>query len=121
MQHIIRYASGHHNTQLVWLSVSEAGIGALRDMQEKLHFAGNELHRMEDESGIPLAIHLATEAEAYLTLAKRIRNLLRRPRPEPSVRKIKLLTITMPKENCYDLEEHRYHAGLIPEYSVDRS
>lgn len=76
MQNIIRYANGHHDTQLIVLSVSEAGVGVLNDMLKKLHGAGTELQRLEDESGIPLSDGHAANVDAYFTLEDRIQKVL---------------------------------------------
>lgn len=76
MDHIIRYANGHRDTQLVALSTSEAGIGVLNDMQKKMRFAGEELQRMEDESGTPLNDEQAARVDTYFKASQRIRKIL---------------------------------------------
>ena len=82
MKNIIKYASGHQDTQLGTLSCSKAGVGALNNMEEKLHLAGNELLRMEDEGGIALSGKQTAKVEAYSKLARRIKRVLRRVYPK---------------------------------------
>lgn len=76
MEPIIRYTTRYRQTQLITLSASEAGIGALKNMQEKLRFAGQELQRMEDESGIPLNEEQAEKVDAYFQASLRIKKIL---------------------------------------------
>ncbi len=77
MENIVHYVNSHMNAQLAAFSASEAGIGALNDMQEKLHFAGDELQRMEDEGGTSLNDEQTAKLDAYYKVMQRIRNVLR--------------------------------------------
>jgi len=76
MENIINYADDHQNTQLATLSASEVGIGVLSDMQEKLHFARDELQRMENESGASLNAEQNAKADAYFKASERIKKIL---------------------------------------------
>ena len=76
MQNIVNYCNAHNNEELTNLSASEAGLGVLDDMQEKLHFASDELNRMEDESGIALNVEQNAKLTAYSRALKRIQNTL---------------------------------------------
>jgi hypothetical protein len=80
MKNIITYADGHQHTQLTMLATSEVGIGVLNDMQKQLDFAGEELKRMENESGIPLSLEQLSNLDLYSRLKWRIRRVLRRVR-----------------------------------------
>ncbi len=73
MQNIVDYANEHQNAHLTILSISEAGVGVLTDMQKKLQFASDELQRMEDESGIPLDEEQAAKVDTYFRLTRRIK------------------------------------------------
>jgi hypothetical protein len=75
MNNIINYCNAHNDKQLNNLSASEAGIGVLEDMQEKLHFASDELQRIEDESGIPLNQEQDAKQAAYSRALNRIRKV----------------------------------------------
>ncbi len=77
MENIIKYSRRHHNTQLTLLSASEAGIGVLNDMQEKLHSAEDELQRMQDDGGPPLNEEQTERVSAYFKAGQRIKNALR--------------------------------------------
>lgn len=76
IENIINYSNGHDNTQLATLSASEAGIGVLDDMQEKLNLASDELRRMESEGGIPLNAEQTKKMSAYSRAGQRIRKVM---------------------------------------------
>lgn len=75
MEKVTRFADGQ-NIQPDSLSASEAGIGMLNDMQEKLYLAGNELQRVENESTIPPSDANIAKGDAYFDAGKRIRKVL---------------------------------------------
>lgn len=76
MENIVNYCNAHNDNELAELSASEAGLGVLDDMQQKLHLASDELNRMEDESGIALNIEQNAKLTAYSRALKRIRKVL---------------------------------------------
>lgn len=83
MANIIGYIHGHRNTQLATLSTSEAGIGALKNIQQKLYLAGEELLRMEDESGAPLNATQMAKVDAYFKESQNIDNVLQTAKNKP--------------------------------------
>jgi len=76
MENIVNYSNAQKNALLAALSASEAGIGLLYGVQEKLRFAGDELQRMEDESGAPLNDEQAAKMNAYFKAKQRIEKIL---------------------------------------------
>ncbi len=76
MENIVKYANSHQNNQLAILSASEVGIDVLKNMQERLHFAGDELLRMEDEGGTPLNEKQTAKVNTYFNVTQRIKKLL---------------------------------------------
>ena len=78
MKNIIKYTNGYQDTQ----SCPKAGVSALNNMEEKLHLAGDELLRMENEGGIALSRKQTEKVEAYFKLASRIKRALRRVYPK---------------------------------------
>lgn len=95
MANIIGYIHGHRNTQLATLSTSEAGIGALKNIQQKLYLAGEELLRMEDESGTPLNAGQITKVDAYFKESQKIDNVLQIAKSKPLA--------SIPKKNQTDV------------------
>ncbi len=83
MENIIGYIHGHKNTQMTTLSASEAGIGALKDMQKKLDLAGDELLRIEDEGGAPLSARQTAEVSTYLKESRNIGKALKIAKNKP--------------------------------------
>ena len=69
-------SNGHENTQHTSSSASAAGISVLNDMQEKLHYAEDDLQRMEDESGTPRNAEQTANTDAYATTSQRIKKIL---------------------------------------------
>lgn len=76
MAHILDYMHGHHGTRLATLSASEAGIGALKDIKNKLDSAGDALLRMEDESGKSLDAGQMAKVERYSKESQRVEKVL---------------------------------------------
>lgn len=74
----IKQRNGDQGIQLAVLSGSKVGVGALNMMQENLNLAGDELLRMEDESGIALSVKQTMKVEVYTSLACRVKKLLQR-------------------------------------------
>jgi hypothetical protein len=86
MEHIIGYIHGHHNTQLTTLSTSEAGIGALKEIQKELDLAGEELLRVKEESGISFNADQAAEADVYFKESHRIETVLQAVENTPLIK-----------------------------------
>lgn len=76
MEKPIKYSNSNNNTQCATFLVSEVGVGVLKDMQERLYLASNELLRMEDESGIALTNKQTAAMNTYYAASKRIKKLL---------------------------------------------
>jgi len=76
MENIIHYARPNRSVHLTTMSSSIAGICALEDMHAKLRFAGNELLRMEDESGHALSEIESASVYTCLDTAQRIKIIL---------------------------------------------
>ncbi|HEU5048531.1 MAG TPA: hypothetical protein VFT64_11890 [Rickettsiales bacterium] len=76
MAHILDYMHGHHGTRLATLSASEAGIGALKDIKNKLDSASDALLRMEDESGKSLDAGQMAKVECYSKESQRVEKVL---------------------------------------------
>ena len=77
MKNIIDYSTQYQGVPMVALAVNASGIEELDTMQEELHFAGDELQRMENESGIPLSREQITNVSIYFKLMQRMKKLLR--------------------------------------------
>jgi hypothetical protein len=82
---IIGYMHGHKNTQLATLSSSAAGMGALKNMKKKLDLAGDELLRMEDESGTPLSAGQTAKVDLYFRESQNIEKALQTANNKPAV------------------------------------
>jgi hypothetical protein len=76
VRYIVQYTQNSRSAKLGLMAAASAGIGALEDMREKLCFAGNELKRMEDESGIALTQEDNDKIHDYLDAYERINAIL---------------------------------------------
>jgi hypothetical protein len=77
MKNLKNYVNSRRNSQLSAISQSESGAQALQGMQEKLHLAGDELQRMEDEGGNPLTDKQAERVDSFFTASNRLKKALR--------------------------------------------
>ncbi len=77
MNNIIHYLSMRKTHQLAALSITPLGNAALTTMQQKLRLAADELHRMEDESGIPLSNKQHLKVARYLRASTRLQGIMR--------------------------------------------
>lgn len=120
MNNIIRYAAGHRNTQLAFLSITETGLSILRDMHDKLCFSKDEEYRMENEGGTPLSDEQTATLDICAAIALRIKKLLLAAR-YVFVSGSLSISIHTKQEKCHAIATHQYYARLLPEYSYDRS
>ncbi len=77
MKNIIDNLTQYQGMPMVALAACDSGIVELETMQKDLHFAGDELQRMENESGIPLSREQIANVSIYFKLMHRMKKLLR--------------------------------------------
>lgn len=76
MNNINEYATPYQVVPLLALAICKSGRIELDVIRSDLLFAGNELQRMENESGIPLNGEQIQKVRVYFRLMQRIKKLL---------------------------------------------